>query len=150
MVSDNEIESGEEKGPPGLSRVKSLVIAKVFKGISMICDNFKLMLGSLQTLQECLHSSRANLIAKSSRVTGYASPGTAFWKEGTWMELWRVTLPLGEYSSYPSSRSIYFNGEWKIRVGMDQYRRCEEGFFEKMEGLCGWQVPGQRLGPIFE
>lgn len=54
-ISDNEIESGEEKGPSGLSRGKSLVIVKVFK-VSMIHDDFKLMIGSLQQVSPLFES----------------------------------------------------------------------------------------------
>lgn len=51
------------------------------------------------------------------------------------MESWRITLPLGEYSSYPSSGSVYFNDEWKIRAGWTRIgavrKACVAGGFQE-------------------
>lgn len=72
-VCDNEVKAGEEESPAGMPWVQSFGFSEIFK-VAMVCDDFKLMLGSLQSMS---HSFKLVVEASTSTTKGSSGLGCA-------------------------------------------------------------------------
>lgn len=92
-ICHSEVETGEEECPSGLARIQTLDFSKIFE-VTMICNNFDLMVCSLQLVSPFFESHLDSQQFTITDVVISLRQGRFLGIEGTWMEYWRLPLLL--------------------------------------------------------